>query len=187
MNWVTVAIVVVCGLLTWRAYRAGFIRELVGFCALILAIPVAGVFYDDMYPNVQPIVDNDNLANLISFLAIVTGVVIGGQVVAYLLREAASVLNLGAADHIAGAAFGLLQGIVVCQVVLVGLVAFPKPDVRADIDGSPLATALLDGTPLIIAILPGYFDEVVGRFLDGVEIASGALDGEATPTPTAEP
>lgn len=180
MNWVSIVIALVIALATWRAYRNGFIRELVGLCALILAVPIAGIFYDDMYPKVHPIVDSDAAANLISFLSILAGVVVGGQVVAYLLREAAQALNLGWADRVAGAAFGLLQAVVLCQVVLIALIAFPRPDIRADVDDSALARALLDGTPLLVAILPRYFDEVVDTFLEGAE----RLDGEEEIPPT---
>lgn len=179
MNWVTIAIVIICGGLTWRAYRNGFIRELVGFCALILAVPLAGILYDDLYPKVHPIVDSENLANLISFFAILAGVIIGGQLAAYMLQTTVSALNLGAADKLAGGAFGLLQGVVLCQVLLIGLVAFPKPDIRDSIDGSALARGLLDGTPLVIGILPKYFDDVLEAFLDGVSAASQREDDEA--------
>ena len=76
MNWVTLLLAVVIGLFTWRAYRNGFVRELVSLSAVILAVPIAGIFYDDMFPKVQPIVDNRPLASLISFIAILGGVII---------------------------------------------------------------------------------------------------------------
>ncbi|OAI44232.1 hypothetical protein AYO38_09950 [bacterium SCGC AG-212-C10] len=183
MNWISILLIAVAGLLTWRAYSNGFVRELVSFCAVILAVPMAGIFYDDMYPKVHPIVDNENLANLISFLAILAGVVIGGQVVAYLLRRGVSVLNLGTADQLAGGAFGLVKAIILCQVVLIALVAFPSPDLRDEIDGSPVATALLDSTPLLIAILPQHFDSIVDEFLDTANSLDGNDPGR-TPTPT---
>jgi membrane protein required for colicin V production len=166
VNWVTLVLVVVIGLLTWRSYSTGFIRELVSLASVILAVPVAGIFYDDMYPKVHPIVDSVALANLISFMSLLAGVVIAGQIASYLLRETANALNLGEADHLAGAAFGLIKGILLCQVVLIALVAFPKPDIRDEIDRSPVATALLDSTPLVLSILPSNFDAQVDFFLD---------------------
>jgi len=183
MNWVTFLLVVVIGWMTYRAFRNGFVRELVGLCALILAVPIAGIFYDNMYPNVQPIVDNEKLAALISFVAILGGVIIGGQVLAHVLRTGVAMLNLGGFDRLAGAAFGFIKAVVLCQVVLIALVVFPSPDFTEDIDNSPAATALLDSAPVVLAILPGKFQQALDAFLDGVREATPPGAGERMPTP----
>lgn len=182
MNWVTVLILVAIGFLTWRAWRNGFIRELVSLAAVILAIPLAGIFYDDLFPKVEPIIDSTRAAALVSFLAILAGVIIGGQVAAHLLRRSVEILNLGAADQLAGAAFGLVKGILICQVILIAFVAFPKPDLRDDIDDSVSAQTLLDGTPFVLAVLPGAFNRAVDVFLSG----TGSLDDRVGPEPTPE-
>lgn len=189
MNWVSILIIAVVALLTWRSYRAGFIRELVSLAAVILAIPVAGVLYDDMYPNVHPIVDNEALANLISFVSIFAGVLIAGQVLSALLKQVAEALNLGSVDHIAGGAFGFLKGVLICQALLVALVAFPAPDLREEINQSTVATRLLDGTPFVLAILPDSFEEKVDEFLDGFirDQEDGEPGSGSTATPTPEP
>ncbi len=173
MDWVSIVIIAVVALLTWRAFRRGFLRELVGLAALILAVPVAGVFYDDMVPKVEPIVDNTLASGLISFVAILVGVIVAGQLVGYLLRRSVDVLNLGGADRIAGGAFGFLQGLLLCQVLLVALVIFPQPDLRPQLDDSPIATRLLDGAPLVLSILPVDFRESVDLFLEGLEFLEG--------------
>ncbi|MBI2767411.1 MAG: CvpA family protein [Chloroflexi bacterium] len=191
MNWLSVVLIAVIAFVTWRAWRNGFIRELVSLAGVILAVPIAGIFYDNMYPKVHPIVgsaiDNpaqsDALAKLISFIAILVAVIIGGQVVAYLLRRAVTLLNLGFIDQGAGAVFGFLKAVLVCQVVLIALVAFPKPDLTGAIDGSSVATALLDTAPAVLAILPSTFDRATNAFLDGANALDGRLPG-ATPTAT---
>jgi membrane protein required for colicin V production len=183
MNWVTVLLVAVIGTMTFRAYRNGFVRELVGLCALILAVPIAGIFYDDMYPKVEPIVDNEKLAALISFVAILGGVIIGGQVLAHVLKRGVAMLNLGGFDRLSGAAFGFVKAVVLCQVVLIVLVVFPSPDLTDDIDNSPAATALLDSAPVVLAILPGKFQKALDAFLDGVKQVSQPGATGRTPTP----
>jgi len=183
MNWVTIVLLAAIGWMTFRGYRNGFVRELVGLCALILAVPIAGVFYDDMYPKVQPIVDNEKLAALISFVAILAGVIIGGQVVAHVLKRGVAMLNLGGLDRLAGTVFGFVKAAVLCQVVLIALVVFPSPDLTSDIDHSPVATALLDSAPVVLAILPGRFEQALDAFFDGVkEATQPGLTGR-TPTP----
>lgn len=184
MDWLSILIIVILGFVTWRAYANGFIRELVSLSAVILAVPLAGIFYDNMFPKVEPIVRNDNLAYLVSFLSILIGVIVGGQVVAHLLKQTVAILNLGAADHVAGGLFGFLKAVIVCQVVLIALVHFPEPDLRDEIDGSPAATGLLDYAPLPLAILPGHFHDTVNGFLHGVNELAGNVP--TTPTPVAQ-
>lgn len=183
MNWVTIVILVIIGVMTYRAYRNGFIRELVSLTAVILAVPIAGLLYDDLFPKVEPIIDNEQLASLVSFLAILAGVIIGGQVLAHLLKRTAEVMNLGSVDHAAGAAFGLLKGIIICQVLLIALIIFPEPDLRDDIDDSAVATVLVDGTPMVLGILPGQFDNAVDLFNQGLdqleEVAEASFRPEA--------
>lgn len=186
MDWLTILIVVILGLVTWRAYLTGFVRELVSLSAVILAIPLAGIFYDDMYPKVEPIVRNDNLAYLVSFLSIMVGVIIGGQVVAHLLKRTVAMLNLGVADHVAGGLFGFLKAVIVLQAVLIALVHFPNPDLREEIDSSPVATRLLDYAPLPLAILPGHFEASIEGFLEGAGQLTENVSPATTPTPSAE-
>ncbi|MGH2608934.1 MAG: CvpA family protein [Tepidiformaceae bacterium] len=180
MDWLSILLVAVIGFVTWRAYANGFVRELVSLCAVILAIPMAGIFYDDMYPKVSPIITNDTLAALVSFVSIMAGVIILGQVASHLIKQVVAVLNLGAADQLAGGLFGFLKAVIVIQVLLIALVHFPRPDIRDSIDDSTVATRLLDSAPLPLAILPGDFDDALDGFLDGVV---EAVDAEPTPTP----
>lgn len=187
MNWLTLVLIAILGFITWRAYRNGFVRELVSLSAVILAIPLAGVLYDDLYRKVHPIINSEPLAYLVSFLAIMAGVIIAGQVAAHLLKQTVALLNLGAADQLAGAAFGLLKGILACQVVLLALVVFPKPDLRDAIDGSVLATKLLDAAPPVLAVLPGRFDSGLHAFLDGVENVVPGLGPAPRPGTTPSP
>lgn len=179
MNWLDTAIVAVIGLSTWRAYRNGFIRELVVLVAVILAIPVAGVLYSRMFPKVNPIINNEDLAAVVSFLSIMGGVIIGGHVVAHLLRRTAEMLNLGALDRLTGGVFGFLRVALIIQAILIVLVRYPSPDLRDDIERSRAANLLLDAAPLTLAFLPGTFETGIDLF----RRATDAIEDAAGPTP----
>lgn len=178
MDWVSIVIIAFAGLVTWRAYTNGFVRELVSLSATILAVPIAGIFYDDLYPKVHPIVDNVALANLISFMALLLGVILAGHVGSHLLRNAVNVLNLGSLDRLAGGGFGFLKAVIIVQVVLIALVAFPKPDVQDDIDRSPVATTLVEAAPGMLAVLPGRFERAVDAFLSPARELDERLNGD---------
>ncbi|MFN0096156.1 MAG: CvpA family protein [Dehalococcoidia bacterium] len=179
MDWVSVVLLAFVGFLTWRAFRNGLIREVVAFAAVVLGVPIAGLFYDDMVPKVEPITDNSTIAALIAFLAIWGGVVAGGQIGAYLLRDLVRLLNLGMLDHAAGAVFGFAKGVLIAQVVLVALVVFPKPNLQRSINDSEVATELLDWAPLVLGVLPSRFDDAVDLFLRPALALDEQIDDEA--------
>lgn len=182
MNWLDIVLIAAIAFVTWRAFSNGFIRELVSLSAAFLAIPIAGVFYGNMFPKVKPIVDNDDLARLVSFLAILIGVIVAGQVAAHLLKRTVTMLNLGSLDRLAGGLFGFAKAVLVAQVVLIALVVFPRPNIHSSIDNSTVATALLDAAPTVLAFLPSTFDKGLQAFLDGAQAVSGALP-RSSPTP----
>lgn len=184
MNWLSIGIIGIIGLVTWRAYTSGFVRELVSLCVTILAIPVAGIFYGDLFRKLHPIIENEDLAYLVAFLSILIGVVIAGQVVAHLLKRTVAMLNLGGADRLVGAAFGFLKAVILCQVVLIVLVRFPEPDLQGSIDDSDVATRLLDAAPAVLAFLPSTFDTTIHAFLGGVGVASQIQGALGSPTPS---
>lgn len=175
MNWLTIVLLVVIGLATYRAWRNGFIRELVSLSAVILAIPIAGLFYNSLFLKLNPIIDSEAAAKLVSFVAILVGVIVAGQVAAHLLKRAVAMLNLGMADQLAGAGFGFLKAALLCQVVLIALIRFPSPDIRGAIDGSPVAKELVDSAPLVLSVLPKGFDEATDAFLSGMNGLEGQV------------
>lgn len=170
VDWLSLLLVAILGLLAWRGYANGFIRELVSLSAVILAIPVAGLLYDDLAAKLDPIVDNPTLSALLGFVGILAGVIIAGQVGAFFLKRTVEILNLGWVDSWAGGAFGFLKAFLVCQVMLIALVAFPRPDLRDEIDGSPVAGWLLDTAPAVMALLPGAFERGLDAFNQGIDI-----------------
>ncbi len=181
VNWLDLVLLAVIGFSTFSGYRNGFIRELVSIASVILAIPLAGIFYDDMFPKVEPIVRNAQFAALLSFVAILAGVIIGGQVAAHMLKRTAEILNLGVLDRLAGGAFGFLKAVFIVQVLLIALVTFPRPDLREEIDGSQVAQRLLDSAPTVLAFLPRTFDEGIDLFNEYIDTLDDAVDGEAPP------
>ena len=158
MDWLSIVLVVLLVLLVFRAWRNGLVRELVGLIALVIAVPIASLFYGDLVPKVEPITDNLKLANLIAFVAIVLGVVLVGQIISSLLRRVVQVLQLGSFDHTVGAMFGFLQGCLLFQVLLLVFISYPEPDLRTYIDASVVATWLVEYSDLTRLLLPNIFD-----------------------------
>lgn len=165
MNWLDIVIVAVVLWFTWAAFRAGLIREVVTLVAVVVGIVVAGLLYDDLEADILVFIENEDAARAIAFLLLFGAVYLAGQLTAYLLKRAASLLLLGWLDRLGGAVFGLLKGLVIVEVLLVLFVTYPQLGLDDAIHGSVLAPEFLDRVPVVVRILPGEFEEAVDEFL----------------------
>ena len=165
MNWLDIVIVLVLVWFTLAAFRAGFVREVVTLAATVLAIAVAGFYYDDLAQDVLVFIDNEDAARVIAFLLLLGSIFFMGQLLAFLLRRLVSLLMLGWADRLAGAAFGFFKGLLVVEVLLILFVTFPQWGLDDAIDGSAVAPFFLDTIPFLLRILPDEFEAGVKAFL----------------------
>ncbi len=159
MSWIDLVIVGVLAWFTFRAYANGLIREGVTLIAVILGVLLAGYLYDDLSNNLDFLIDDEPTRNLLSFGAIFIGIVVAGQIAGNLLKTTASLLLLGPLDHLGGAVFGFLKGLILVQVALIAFAVFPAMEfVSRGVDDSRLAPFFLETIPLAGFGLPGEFD-----------------------------
>ena len=165
MNWLDIVIVLVIAFFAISAFRAGLIREVVTLASIVVGVIVAGLFYDNLARDVLVFIDDEDTALIVGFLVLLGAVFLAGQLIAVMLKQAASLLLLGWADHAGGALFGLVKGLVVVEVVLILLVTYPHLGLKGDIDGSAIASVFLDASDVLLLILPNEFEVEVDRFL----------------------
>jgi uncharacterized membrane protein required for colicin V production len=72
---------------------------------------------------------------------------------------------LGWANHIGGAFFGLLKGLIVVEVLLIIFAAYPELGLDGSVRGSELAPYFVEDVDWVQWILPGDFDARVDAFL----------------------
>jgi membrane protein required for colicin V production len=161
MNWVDLVIVVLIAWFTFSAFSAGVIREVVTIIGVALGVVLAGLFYKDLADDVRLAIDTDHAPEIISFLVIFGACFLAGQLAAMVLKQTASLLMLGTFDHLFGAAFGFLKGMVVVELLLILFVTVPMLDLRNSIDQSTFGPLFLDGIPLLLKVLPVEFDNAV--------------------------
>jgi len=164
MNWLDAAIVIVIAWFTFAAFRVGIIREVVTVIAVVVAVLAAGFYYDDLAENVLLFIDDDTTANVAAFVMLFGAVALGGQLAATLLKQMAGLFRLGWLDHLAGAAFGLLKGLILVEVFLILFTTFPFLGLDDTIRGSAIAPLFLDGGPVLLKLLPGEFNSAVEAF-----------------------
>jgi membrane protein required for colicin V production len=198
VNWVDFVIVAIVAWSAFRAFRTGLVRELTALIAVIAGIFLAGALSDDLSANLDFLIDDASTRNLVAFIAIFAGTLIAGQVLSVVLSDVAGMLLLGPLDHIAGAIFGLVQGILIVQVLLIGAAVFPAAaSVSSAVDDSKLADVFLDSLPSIDRLLPERFRDPMDQLQKWREVTSrlqpiptqdailpGVPKGQATPVPT---
>jgi membrane protein required for colicin V production len=164
MHWLDLVIIGVIAWVTFSAFRRGLIRELVTLVAMIAGAVIAGLFYDDLSNNLEFLTDDETVRNLASFGALLIGALIIGQLVAGTLRKTAHLFMLGPFDHLGGAAFGFVKGVILVEVALIALAVFPPSETMADaVDESALAPVFLERAPIAELTLPDEFENALDQ------------------------
>jgi membrane protein required for colicin V production len=158
VNWLDAVILVLLIWFVFAAFTAGLIREVVTIASAVLGVVLAGLFYERLAGDIGTFIDSDRAARTVAFLAIFGATALAGQVVAWLLKETASMLMLGVFDHLAGAVFGLAKGVVIIQVLLLLFATYPSLGLADAIRDSALSPLFVERAPILLQILPAEFD-----------------------------
>lgn len=174
LHWLDLVIVAFLGMLTWRAYAVGLIREVVTLVAVLVGVLIAGRLYTELAADAEVLIDDQRTRELVAFVAIFVGIVVLGQIGALLLRRTASLLMLGPFDRLGGAAFGFAKGVVLVEVLLIAVTAFPAATgLTMAVEESALASIFLDGIPIVEPLLPAGVTDV----LNGQAGAAAGMPG----------
>jgi len=158
VNWLDGVILVLLIWFIFSAFTAGLIREVVTIVSAVLGVVLAGLFYERLADDIGAFVDSDRAARIAAFLVIFGAIVLAGQVAAWLLKETASFLMLGAFDQLGGAVFGFVKGIVIIQVLLILFATYPSLHLDDAISDSSLSPFFLERAPILLQVLPAEFD-----------------------------
>lgn len=164
MNWIDAAIVIIFIFFIVTAFQAGFVREVIGITSVVVGVILAGLFYDSVADSLLSPIDNETTAAVIGFLTIFVGVAIAGQLLAMLIHPAVVIMQLGIADQLLGAGFGVAKAFVIIEVLLILFVTYPRYDIEKRIDDSEFATVMLDAARPVLRILPDEFTTNLDRF-----------------------
>lgn len=161
MNWLDIVILVAIAMATFLGLRMGLIKAVLSLAGLIIGVVLAGHYYNP-FSQQLPFIPQASIAKVVAFAIILIGVMIIAAVLARLLTWAAKVIMLGWVNHLGGAVFGLLLGVIFCSALLAMWVNFVG--MEGAIAESTLAPILLDRFPMVLALLPAEFDGVRSFF-----------------------
>jgi membrane protein required for colicin V production len=164
MSWLDAVIVIVFLYFILTAFSAGFLRETIAMASSIAAVVLAGLFYDDVADSVLTGIDSETTKSVVAFLIIGGGVALLGQALAFLLKPAVTVLQLGVMDQLLGAAFGAVKAFILIEMLLILFVTYPRYDLDKRIRESEFASLMVEASNPLLRIMPEEFDATVDQF-----------------------
>lgn len=159
MNWLDFTIIIGAIVSTAAGFFWGLIRQVVSIFGLGLSIWLATNYYGVGANIVSPFFQDQTARNAAGFLLIALGVSLVIGIAASAAQLAANLLFFGLVDHILGAVLGLLQFILVVEVVLVAGTFFPTPFLHDAVVGSKIAPIIIDTFSFILKLAPGAWLE----------------------------
>ena len=161
MNWLDIVLIVVIVISAFIGLRMGLIKAVLSLVGTIVGVILAGRYYIPLSERLS-FIPQESLAKIVAFVIIMFAVMAIFSIIASLLKWAASLIMLGWVNHLGGAAFGLVLGIIFCSALLTIWVRFLGTE--AVISESRLAAVMLQYFPLVLALLPDEFNAVRSFF-----------------------
>lgn len=137
-----------------KGLSGGFARVGVGFIATIAGIFCAFWSYGITSAWIMPYVNSRPVANLLGFLVILIAFGIAGTLIGSVLARIFRWVGLSWLDRLGGAAFGLVQGVIIAVALVTVIVACsptPPPDM---LDRSRVVPYLLGPSNAMAALIP---------------------------------
>ncbi len=181
MNSLDVALLVIIGILVLVGLFKGFIRLLVGVAALVVAFVLASRFHARLADYGAGWKISLEARRLGAYLLIFLAVLLVGAVVGWLLRKLAKAAMLGWADRLAGAAVGLVTGLIAGAFVILPIAAYAPHGTRL-LEESRLAPYVAAVADMVNVLSPG---DLSARYHQGIESLRKRWRGESPLQPPA--
>ena len=174
MNWLDIVLLIVLGVSVLASFRKGFTREVIGLVSVVLALLLGVWFYGTAGAFLLPYVSSPAVAHFAGFFLVFFGVLLLGHLTGFVVGRFLRVTGLSVFDHLLGAAFGLLRGIVISVALILGIMAFsPGEKPPASVVNSRIAPYVADAARAIAAVAPNELREGFRKRYDQVKESWG--------------
>jgi membrane protein required for colicin V production len=161
MNGLDAVLLIILIVSVVTSFRKGISRELIGLAAVVLALLLGIWFYGTAGSFLIPYVSSRGVANLAGFFIVFFGVMTVGSLISYGVGRFLRVTGLRFIDHVLGAGFGVLRGVLVAVALITGIMAF-----STDADHPPQAVVqsrlspyVVDASRVIVGMAPHELKE----------------------------
>jgi membrane protein required for colicin V production len=188
MNWLDFVLALILAASVVAGFRRGLSRQIIGLVSGVLALVLGIWFYGTVGFYLLPYASSRTMANAGGFAVVFCGVLLLGAMVSFVVGRFLNVTGLSVVDHLLGAGFGLLRGLVFAVAIIMGVMAFSRGDnPPAAIVNSRMAPYVVDAARVVAAIAPHELKEGFHRTYAQVKAAwSDALDKGIRKLPNGE-
>jgi membrane protein required for colicin V production len=174
MNWLDVVLLAILAASVAMSFRKGLSREVIGLASVVLAIVLGIWFYGAAGAWLIPYLSSRALANFAGFLLVFCGVMLVGHLVSYIVGRFLKVTGLSIFDHLLGAVFGAVRGILISVAVIMAIMAFSQGDKPpSSVVNSRTAPYVVDAARAFAALAPHELKEGFRKTYDQVKTAWG--------------
>jgi membrane protein required for colicin V production len=176
VSWVDIVLAVILVGTLIAGLVKGLVKEAVGIAAVLIGFIVASRYYVHVAGFFQKVIREPAVAKFLGFIVVFLAVLILGLLAAALLSK----LMIGPLkffNHLLGGAFGLLEGILICGVVVFALLVFPIS--REALAGSKLAPHCYGLTKAMVHLIPQDLkDQFREAYQNFIKIKSEKKNGQ---------
>jgi membrane protein required for colicin V production len=126
VNWLDVVLVLILLISIVTSFRKGLTREVIKLVSVVLAIILGVWLYGFVGAHLLPYLSSPAVANFAGFAIVFCGVMLLGSLVGFVVGKFLKVTGLSLFDHVLGAGFGMVRGILISVALVMGIVAFAQ-------------------------------------------------------------
>lgn len=155
MNWLDIVLLVIIAGSVASSVQKGLTRETIGLVSVVLALILGTWFYGLAGAFLLPYVSSKGIANFVGFILVFVGVMIAGALAGALVGRLLKFSGLSFLDHLLGALFGLVRGLLICVALVMAAMAFSAEGHPPDaVVRSRVAPYVVDASRVCAAMAP---------------------------------
>src|ERR1051325_3278382 len=127
MNWLDIVLLLILVISIGSSFRKGLSREIIGLISVVLALLLGIWFYGIPAGWVAPYLSSRALAGFAGFLIVFCAVLAAGAVAGVGAGRFLRATGLSFFDHLLGALFGAVRGVLIGLALVTAVMAFATP------------------------------------------------------------
>lgn len=172
MNWLDVALglILIASIVT--SFRKGLSREVIGLITVCAALLLGLWFYGFAGSHLIPYLSSRAVANFAGFALVFCGVMIAGTLVSFVVGRFLKITGLSFVDHLLGAGFGLVRGVLISVALVMGIMAFSQGERPPEsVIESRLAPYVVDAARIAASLAPHELKDGFRKTYERVKMA----------------
>jgi membrane protein required for colicin V production len=155
MNWLDIVLLIIVAGSLASSIRKGLSREVIGLVTVILALLLGTWFYGVVAGYLMPYVSTRQIASFAGFAIVFVAVLLAGSLAGALAGRLLQLTGLSWFDHLLGAAFGAVRGLLISIALVMAIMAFsPAGHPPASVVRSRLAPYVVEAARVCAAMAP---------------------------------